>query len=175
MSEEEPDCADFEAFVSQTRRAFLRFAQKKADNPHSAEDAVQTAYLNMFRSWDKLSGKRGSLTGYGYKAVKNAVTDQFRKCGRVAAVPMDSLLEEPSRTGIPDAAYESLREGIDELIEELPERQRQVLILCTLQDLSPAEVGERLGLKEDSVKRYIKAAANKIKKAILESSEEVTA
>ncbi|MER7709069.1 sigma factor-like helix-turn-helix DNA-binding protein [Streptomyces werraensis] len=67
------------------------------------------------------------------------------------------------------------REGIDELIAELPERQRQVITLCILQDLSPAVVAKRLRIKEESVKRYIKAAANNLKKSIYESSEEVTA
>jgi len=175
VSEAEPDCVDFEAFVLETSEVFLRLAIAKAGNLHSAEDAVQTAYLRMFQHWEKLSGRQGSLTGYGRRAVENAVIDQFRKNGRLIVTPVHEIPDQPSGTGIPDAAYETVRESIDNLIAGLPERQREVLTLCVLQDISPAEVGKRLGLKEDSVKRYIKAAISKLKKAVFESSEEVTA
>ncbi|MET8965215.1 sigma-70 family RNA polymerase sigma factor [Streptomyces sp. NPDC004074] len=90
-------------------------------------------------------------------------------------MPVQEIPEEESSIGIPDAAYEMIKEGIDELIAKLPERQREVITLCVLNDLSPAVVAQRLQIKEESVKRYIKAAANNLKKSINESSEEVTA
>ncbi|WP_240805703.1 sigma factor-like helix-turn-helix DNA-binding protein [Streptomyces sp. A1547] len=67
-----------------------------------------------------------------------------------------------------------VKEGIDELVARLPERQRQVITLCVLQDLSPEDAGKRLGLKEDSVKRYIHAAIKNLKKSVNEFGEEVT-
>lgn len=68
-----------------------------------------------------------------------------------------------------------VKEEIDELVASLPGRQREVITLCVLQDLSPAVVAQRLQIKEESVKRYIKAAANSLKKSINEHGEEVTA
>lgn len=175
MSEGEPGGVDFEAFVLQTSEVFLRAARAKAGDPHSAEDAVQSVYLRMFQSWEKLSTRRGSLVGYGRRAVVNAVIDQFRKNQRLITAPVQELPEETSGIGIPGATYEAVREGIDELVAELPERQRQVVSLCILQDLSTAEVGARLGLREDSVRRYVSAAVKRLQKVVLESSEEVTA
>ncbi|MFF7656686.1 RNA polymerase sigma factor [Streptomyces sp. NPDC007983] len=174
MSEAEPGM-DFEAFVLETSAIFFRAARAEADDLHSAEDAVQAVYLKMFQSWTKLSARQGSLIAYGRTAVKNAVIDQFRKNRRLITAPHQELPEQPSAFGIPDAAYEIVKEGIDELISKLPDRQRQVIVLCILQDLSPAYAGERLGLKEESVKRYIHAATKNLQKAIIELREEVTA
>ncbi|MFF4355017.1 RNA polymerase sigma factor [Streptomyces sp. NPDC001530] len=174
MSEAAPG-VDFESFVLETIEAFSRLAQAQAGDLHSAQDAVQDVYLKMYRRWEKLSDEQGSLTAYGRTAVKRAVIDQFRKNKRMVTVPVQELPEAESGIGIPDAAYEMIKEGIDELIAKLPERQREVITLCVLQDLSPAVVAQRLRIKEESVKRYIKVAVNNLKSSINESNEEVTA
>ncbi|MET8965216.1 sigma factor [Streptomyces sp. NPDC004074] len=70
---------DFESFVLETIEAYSRLAQAQADDLHSAQDAVQDVYLNMYRRWEELSSRQGSLTAYGRTAVKNAVISQFRK------------------------------------------------------------------------------------------------
>ncbi|MFF3359238.1 RNA polymerase sigma factor [Streptomyces sp. NPDC002917] len=174
MSEAAPG-ADFESFVLETIEAFSRLARAQAGDLHSAQDAVQDVYLNMFRRWDKISAKPGSSIAYGRTAVKRAVIDQYRRNRKTVAVPVHELPETESGIGIPDAAYEMIKEGIDELVASLPERQREVITLCVLQNLSPAVVAQRLQIKEESVKRYIKAAANNLKKTINDRSEEATA
>ncbi|MBH5338811.1 RNA polymerase sigma factor [Streptomyces pactum] len=174
MSEAAPG-ADFESFVLKTIEAFSRLARAQAGDPHSAEDAVQDAYLKLYRRWDQLIAGHGSLTAYGRTVVRRAVIDQFRRNKRMVLTPVRELPETESGIGIPEAAYEVIKEGIDELVARLPERQREVIILCVLQDVSPAVVAQRLQIKEESVKRYIKAAANNLKKSINEHSEEATA
>ncbi|MFD8079342.1 RNA polymerase sigma factor [Streptomyces sp. NPDC059718] len=176
MSEAAPG-ADYESFVLETIEAFSRLARAKAGDLHSAQDAVQVAYLNMYRRWEEISARQGSLAAYGRTAVKNAVKDQFRRNKRMVTVPVPvhELPEIESGIGVPGAAYEMVKEGIDELVASLPERQREVITLCVLQDLSTAEVAQRLQIKEESVKRYIKAATNNLKKSINEHGEEVTA
>ncbi|MEU7162626.1 RNA polymerase sigma factor [Streptomyces chrestomyceticus] len=166
---------DFEAFVLETSEAFIAAARALAGDLHNAEDAVQIVYMRMFQSWDKLSAKQGSLVAYGRTALKNAVTDQFRRNGRLVCVPLQELTGRESVTGIPDAAYAMVREGIDDLVARLPDAQRQVITLCVLQDMSPGEAGKRLGRKEETVKRYIRAAIKNLKKYTNELSEEGTA
>jgi len=168
--------AGFEDFVRETYEAFLRYAQYRGSDLHSAQDAVQVAYLNMFRKWEALSGT-GSLSGYGRTAVRHAVTDQFRrnKSGRTVTMPDHEMPEQVSSIGIPDAAYETARAGIDELIAGLPPKLREVVTLCLIQDMSPAAAGDRLRLNEETVKRYIRLAVARLQKAVSEPSEEVTA
>lgn len=173
MSEAAPG-ADFESFVLETIEAFSRLARTQAGDLHSAQDAVQDVYLKMYCRWDTLTAAQGSLTAYGRTAVKRAVIDQFRRNKRMLTVPVQEMPETESGIGIPEAAYEMIKEGIDELVASLPERQREVITLCVLQDLSPEVVAQRLQVKEESVKRYIKAAVNNLKKSINEHSEEAT-
>ncbi|WP_236260188.1 RNA polymerase sigma factor [Streptomyces hygroscopicus] len=101
--------------------------------------------------------------------------DQFRRNQRVTPAPSQELPEQASRIGIPDAAYEMIKEGIDELVAKLPDRQRQVITLCVLQDISPEDAGKRLRLKEESVKSYIRMAVKNLKKYVNETGEEGTA
>ncbi|MEU7154589.1 sigma-70 family RNA polymerase sigma factor [Streptomyces sp. NPDC039022] len=174
MSEAEKG-TDFEAFVLETSAAFSRVAQAEAGDLHSAEDAVQIAYMRMFRSWEKIVTRPGNRAAYGRLAVKNAVIDQFRRNQRMIPAPLQELPEQESQIGIPDAAYEMIKEGIDELVAKLPDRQRQVITLCILQDMSSEEAGKRLRLKEESVKKYIRMAIMNLKKSVNETGEEATA
>jgi RNA polymerase sigma-70 factor (ECF subfamily) len=167
---------DFEAFVLETSAVFSRVAQAEAGGDlHSAEDAVQVAYMRMFTSWEKIVARPGNRAAYGRTAVKHAVIDQFRRNQRVTPAPLQELPEQESRIGIPDAAYETIKEGIDELVAKLPDRQRQVITLCVLQDISPEDAGKRLRLKEESVKSYIRMAVKNLKKYVNETGEEGTA
>ncbi|WP_259454422.1 RNA polymerase sigma factor [Streptomyces ginkgonis] len=174
MSEPEHG-TDFEAFVLKTSALYYRIARAEARDLHSAEDAVQVVYMRMFARWTELSSRHGKLESYGRTAVKNAVKDQFRRNQNLVFTSPQEIPESESRSNIPDAAYEMIREGIDELVAELPEKQRQVVTLCIFQDMSPAEAGKRLRLKEASVKRYIHAAITNLKKSINGIGEEVTA
>jgi RNA polymerase sigma factor (sigma-70 family) len=164
--------ADFASFVRKTYDAYSRMARAEAGDPYSGDDAVQDAYLRMFRRWETISAQPGSLTAYGRTAVKRAVIDQYRKNQRSVTVLVEELPETQSPIGIPDAAYEMIKEGIDELIANLPARQREVITLCVLQELSPAVVAERFQIAEASVKRYIKAAIDNLKKSVNEHNEE---
>lgn len=173
----EPDRGtDFEAFVLETSAAFSRVARAEAGGDlHRAEDAVQVAYMRMFTSWEKILARPGNPVAYGRTAVRNAVIDEFRRNQRMTPAPVQELPEQESKIGIPDATYEVIKEGIDELVAKLPDRQRQVITLCVLQDISPEDAGKRLRLKEESVKRIIRVAINNLKKFAHEIGEEGTA
>ncbi|MGP4004621.1 RNA polymerase sigma factor [Streptomyces sp. 8N706] len=186
MTEEDTRCclgaaADFEEFVRSTRARYLVAAMMATDkNMHNAEDAVQSTYERLFKAWPRLAARQGSLVGYGRTTLDRAVIDQFRRTRRLEPYPPEELPEGTSNLGIPDASYVSVRDGIyewitDELLPALPERQRQVVTLCFVKDLTPAEAAQELGLKEDTVKRYLNAALNRLQKTVYESSEEVTA
>ncbi|GAA0452164.1 sigma-70 family RNA polymerase sigma factor [Streptomyces olivaceiscleroticus] len=166
---------DFEAFVLETSAAFDAVARAEAGDLHSAQDAVQVVYERMFRSWERLSTNQGSLVAYGRTALKNAVKDQFRSNKKLLSVPPQELPDRESSIGIPEAAYEMIKEGIDDLVAKLPEAQRQVITLCVLQDMSPGQAGRLLGRKEETVKRYIRAAIKNLQKYTNELSEEETA
>ncbi|GES28455.1 sigma-70 family RNA polymerase sigma factor [Streptomyces angustmyceticus] len=173
----EPDRGtDFEAFVLETSEAFTRVARAETGGDlHRAEDAVQVAYMRMFTSWEKIIARPGNPVAYGRTAVKHAVIDQFRRNQHMTPAPVQEMPEQESQIGIPDAAYEMIKEGIDELVAKLPDRQRQVITLCVLQDISPEDAGKRLRLKEESVKRIIRVAINNLKKFVNETGEEGTA
>lgn len=94
---------DFEAFVLETSAVFSRVARAEAGDPHSAEDAVQVAYMRMFRSWEKIVARSGSRAAYGSLAVKDAVIDQFRRNQRMFPAPLQELPEQESWIGIPGA------------------------------------------------------------------------
>ena len=122
-------------------------------NAADAEDAVQDTFLRMLR--------------YGHKASK--IQDRkawlARIAWRVAVDRRAKLMQSAARSeqatdGLPsptDAADRVLlekerREALDRLVATLPDSLRDPLVLATLEELSPREVGEILGISEAAVR-----------------------
>ncbi|MEU2674674.1 sigma-70 family RNA polymerase sigma factor [Streptomyces sp. NPDC007164] len=184
MSQPEPAhlADEFAEFVRQTSDRYYRAAMAETGyHPANAEDAVQSTYLSLFTRWPRLRETEGSIERYGRTTLHNAVRTEFRRTAR-QAVPTapQEMPEGIPREGDGDPAYISVHSKIvdvivGELIPALPEQQKRVVTLCLLEDLTTAEAAEVLQIKEDTVKRYLTAAKNRIQKMVLTSSKEVTA
>jgi RNA polymerase sigma factor (sigma-70 family) len=167
------DAPDFEAYVRDTRTAFYRRARGKTGDRHLAEDAVQTVYMKMYRNWPKVSASPGSLTGYGHATLGTVLIDQHRKTQDVVVRHPDELPEGISTIGIPDDAYQLLREDVAQWLEELPERQRTIITMHYIDDLTMGQIGNILTLKPETVSRYLRAGLKQLQKQL--QNKEVTA
>src|SRR5258706_4489701 len=152
---------------------------------HEAEDAVQETYLRAWRSFDSFDG-RGSFRAWLYKIATNVCLDALasRKHARrflpdqraPASAEMpdgtpaadvawlepypDSDLEDIADDAPnPEARYTS-REAVQlafvAVIQQLPPRQRAVLLLCDVLGWSAAEAATLLGGSTASVNSVLK-------------------
>jgi RNA polymerase sigma-70 factor (ECF subfamily) len=147
-----------------------------------AEDALQETMLS---AWRGLAGfeERASLRSWLYRIATNRSLDALRDPGRRPPPPEPpAALPEPTRLGEPtwlepypdallediidtapgpDARYET-RETIELVfiaaLQQLPPRQRSVLVLRDVLGFHAAEVTDMLGSSEDSVKSALKRA-----------------
>ena len=147
-----------------------------------AEDALQET---MVSAWRGLAGfeERASLRSWLYRIATNRSLDALRDPGRRPPPPEPPVaLPEPTRLGEPtwlepypdallegmidtspgpDARYET-RETIElafiAALQQLPPRQRSVLVLRDVLGFRAAEVADMLGNSEDSVKSALKRA-----------------
>lgn len=143
-----------------------------------AEDCVQEAFINAFRSIDTFE-ERSSLKSWLYRIVVNQSLMKLRSKLRSKEDPIDELLptfdqnacriEEPwQKLATPDEIFENKnrRDLVHSKINELPESYRIILQLRDIEELTTREVAEGLGLSEANVKVRLHRARSALKKLL---------
>lgn len=129
-----------------------------------AEDAVQELFLRLWRGRDALDGIR-SPKGYAIRVLRNLCLDRIRQSRKM--LPAKELPEaaQPARQDDAVDERERLAKVLD-AIKSLPERQREVLTLRTLDGLSYEEIAEQTGINYLTLRVLLSQARNKLKRMI---------
>lgn len=141
-----------------------RIAFYLLESEPEAEDAVQELYLRLWESRDSLDGIR-LPKAYAIRMLKNICIDRIRKASH------ETCPEELPQTGFAPAPDDALdaRARLDKVLEAvkaLPERQRIVLILRTVDGLSYEEIAERTGMNYLTCRVLLSQARSRIKSKV---------
>ena len=152
---------DFDDFVRVASPGLLRTAYLLCGDRGHAEDMVQTALLRTARRW---SAARGQPTAYTRRVVVNLAKDRWRSRGRrpVENEPVEVALD-------PADAEVVLRHSLLPLVLTLPARQRAVLALRFLDDLSVEETAAGIGCSPGTVKSQTHDALNRLRALLADS------
>ena len=132
-------------------RALVGYAYLLCGNVSDAEDLVQDALVRTFSR--RRSGLRfDSAEGYVRTAILHGYLDGRRRRSRWAA--RRHLLVEPSAIDGPEGATGD-RIDVVAALQGLPRQQRAAVVLRFYEDLTVAEIAERLGVSTGAVKRYL--------------------
>ncbi len=146
------DRGAFDALVHKYQREIYFLALRFVKNPEDAEEITQQAFAKAF---EKLSGFRGdaSFKTWLYQVAMNQSRSFLRK-----RRPVLELNEEVAQKPAPEESplgrfikSEAALEAV-ELIEELPEKQRNVVTLRILHELSYREIGKIVDCTEQTAK-----------------------
>jgi RNA polymerase sigma-70 factor (ECF subfamily) len=151
------------ALVSQYSGTLYRVAFSVLRNPSDAEDAVQEAFLRVLRHRDTLHEVRDQRV-WLIRIVWNIVLDRKRRSktrpetddvAELARVlPSDGLTAEQIASAAQHHAH------VLACIEQLPSKERQVLMLSAFEELSSVEIAAVLGITESSVRSRLFRARN---------------
>jgi RNA polymerase sigma factor (sigma-70 family) len=140
---------------SQYSKQIYSYCLHKLRSREEAEDAVQTTFMNAFRSL-----QRGATTQFEqawlFKIAQNvcfARQSSSSKRLRLEAPNDFEVLQEivPAREG--EQPLELM--GLEEALERMPENQRRAILLREWQGLSYREIGAELDLSQASVEMLI--------------------
>jgi len=131
------------------RLPLLRLAVLLTDDPATAEDVVQDAFLALQRRWHAVDP--AAAAGYLRTSVVNGVRTLYRRRSvarrHLHAVGQDDV--PPADLAL--LLTEDQREVV-EALRTLPRRQREVLVLRYWSELSEAEIADALGVARGTVK-----------------------
>jgi RNA polymerase sigma-70 factor (ECF subfamily) len=151
------------ALVSQYSGTLYRVAFSVLRNSSDAEDAVQETFLRVLRRQEMLHEVRDQRV-WLIRIVWNIVLDRKRRAktrpetddvAELARVlPSDGLSAEARAV----AAQHHSR--VLECVEQLPAKEREVLMLSAFEELSGVEIASVLGITESSVRSRLFRARN---------------
>jgi len=138
---------EFRQYVVSRTERLRRFAYLCCGDWHRAEDAVQTALLRLYRSWNR--AKRKTLDGYTRRIIVNLLIDEYRLVWFRRVHVSDRLPESV----LPDAGGGSdQRMVLTKALMCLPQRQRAAVVLRFWEDLSIEQTAKTMGCSSGSVK-----------------------
>ena len=143
---------------------FYQVAYYILEDAAEAEDAVQELFLKLWADRDNLDAVHNPK-GYGIRVLRNLCLDRVRRRSKVS-VP--SELPEPEWPGRQDEAVDEKQRlaKVLDAIKSLPDRQRTVLTLRTLDGLSYEEISERTGIGNLTLRVLLSQARRKLKAMI---------
>ena len=166
------DESAFELLVQRYHGRAYRLAYRLVGPEGDAQDALQEAFLQMFRGLPAFRGE-SRVSTWLFRIVTNAALMQRRRRSRRPAESLEAFLPRFDADGRHAAAPADLaaaaraEELIDQgrlaekvraAIERLPETYRAAFVLRDLEELTTAEVGQVLGLDPAAVRQRVHRA-----------------
>ncbi len=153
---------DNEAFGHLIKRYQARLytiALRVLQHPEDAQDAVQQAFLQVWRRRDAYN-PRWRLSAWLYRIVTNICIDEYRRRKR-QRMASDAIRDDNvSEYDPPDKSYEKLerRAALYEALDRLSLEDRIILILCYMKGMSYSEAAEVRGISVNTLKKRLQRA-----------------
>lgn len=149
------DAPDITALVAAFSGLLYRVAFSVLRTPTEAEDVVQESFLRVLQHRDTLADIR-DLRPWLVRIAWNLALDRKR---RVRPEQMDdvfaSVLASPQRPTDEVLAEARRLNDVLSVIEQLPHRESEVLLLTAIEELSTAEIATVLKKSESSVRSLL--------------------
>ncbi|MET8627840.1 SigE family RNA polymerase sigma factor [Kitasatospora sp. NPDC004669] len=155
---------DFEEFAVACGPRLLRSAWRLTGDWHQAEDLLQTALARTWPKWGRIPIEQPEA--YVRRAMVNTYVSWWRRAWRElphADMPDHSTARD--RYGEVDSEHE-----LSLLLRKLPKRQRAVVVLRYLEDLSVAETAAILGCSTGTVKCQASRALRTLRQRLPEQA-----
>jgi RNA polymerase sigma-70 factor (ECF subfamily) len=143
------DFGSFEELAMPHFAKLYNFAHWLTQDRAAAEDLVQETYMKALRGFSSFQ-QGTNFRAWMYKILRN--TFLTTKAGLKVSVSLDSDGDdrpaEPAVTETPESVLLSRAEieTIQNALEKLPVKFREIILLCDLEEMSYQEIGQTLGI-----------------------------
>jgi RNA polymerase sigma-70 factor (sigma-E family) len=131
---------------------------------HTAEDIVQLTFVRLYSAWPRV--RIDSVDHYTRRVLVNVFLSH-RRTRR-----WEALTASPPERPAPDGPAVADRLALHAALARLAPRQRAVVVLRHLEELSVAEVAELLRVSEGTVKSQTARGLETLREAITDRSDD---
>lgn len=160
------------ALTEQFLPGAMRQAWRILGDEAEAEDVAQEAMLKLWRQAPDWRAGEARISTWLYRVTRNLCIDRIRK--RRPTADIDNVAEpaDPAPTVLDRLASSEESRALAQAILELPERQRDALVLRHFEGLGNPEIAERLECSVEAVESLLARARRQLADKFKESGDD---
>ncbi|MEE2786600.1 MAG: RNA polymerase sigma factor [Myxococcota bacterium] len=178
------DIDAFERLLNRHEHKMFGFLHRKIGDRQKAHDLLQDVFLRVIRSAPQYR-RKSRFTTWLYTIARNLVVDELRRMSHRRHRSLNAPLTPGDRTGLEDKLPGRSADGfmttdgaqikarINDALNQLSEAQREVFIMRELMNLSFKEIGEVIGISENTVKSRMRYALDNLRLALADYAQEL--
>jgi RNA polymerase sigma-70 factor (sigma-E family) len=132
--------------------SLVALARLLIDRQVEAEEIVQEAFVRAYVAWERIE-KQDDPLPYLRRSVVNLARDGLRRRGTVRRSPV--LVADPMPGADAAVVLSETQQELTAALRQLPQRQRECVVLRYLLDCSTAETAAVLAISAGSVKTHL--------------------
>lgn len=151
------DAASGRALLNRLAPRLFAHAARLLRDRAEAEDVVQEAMLRLWKIAPDWRQGEAKVSTWMYRVVSNLCIDRLRKSTRNPSVGIDNVQvpAAPEASQVERLTNADRARAVEDALNELPERQRQAVILRHLDGLSNPEIAEVMDIGVEAVESLI--------------------
>jgi len=162
-----------EILISRHKQRIYSFIYSKVKDRDITEDIFQDAFIKVIKTLKKGKyNEEGKFLPWVMRISHNLVIDYFRKNKRMPTFDNSgdfdifSVLSDSSLNAEKSIIKNQVESDVRRLIEELPEDQKEVLVMRMYKDMSFKEISERTGVSINTALGRMRYALINMRKVI---------
>lgn len=161
-----------EVFYNRYSSNVFSLARYMLREHHSAEEATQDVFLNLWLKASSYNPQRGTPKAWFMSVAHHRIIDVIKSRDRRSQstnqVSHELLdLQPSSKPGTEQEAHRNLdREQIFSALGSLPKEQREVVVLAYFQGYSQSEIASKLSQPLGTVKTRVRLAMQKLRSSL---------
>ena len=167
------DEKSLELLISRHKQKIFGFVYSKVFNKQLSEDIFQDTFIKVIRTLKKGNYREdGKFLPWVLRIAHNLVIDHFRKIKRIPRVERTDAFDIFTVFGDDSANIEAtliqteLHQQLTEMIKELPQEQKEVLVFRIYNELSFKEISEKTGVSINTVLGRMRYALINLRKLV---------
>lgn len=120
------------------------------------DDILQEVFIKIWQNRKSIKNTT-TFNSFIYTITRNLLLNELRRRLNNQNIKEEirnlSIAQEYS--SMEDFEYRDIKESVDDLVNELPERQKEIFVLSRTEGLSHKEIAEKLGIKVKTVEYHI--------------------
>jgi len=156
----------FDALYDKYFKQVFNSAFKRLNDRQQAEDIAQDVFVQLWIRGSKTPIE--NLPAYLHTVVRNNVFKLLEKESKYTTLPdLTAQLEDPRANADSVLLHHEFLKAFGELVNSLPEQQRIIFKMRFDEDLSSAEIAEKLQISPKTVRNQLGKSLSRLKDSML--------